>query len=47
MTNVSMGPEDDFFTFIDRADPGTQLLGESRLPSLPTLVADDPFQPLS
>ncbi|KAI0808122.1 hypothetical protein C8Q74DRAFT_1363546 [Fomes fomentarius] len=26
MTNVSMGPEDDFFTFIDRADPGTQLL---------------------
>ncbi|KAJ7075992.1 hypothetical protein B0H15DRAFT_865053 [Mycena belliarum] len=26
VTNVTMGPTDDAFTFIDRADPGTQLL---------------------
>ncbi|KAF7290554.1 hypothetical protein MIND_01295500 [Mycena indigotica] len=26
VTNVTMGPVDDAFTFIDRADPGTQLI---------------------
>ncbi|KAJ7117399.1 hypothetical protein C8R43DRAFT_1137691 [Mycena crocata] len=26
VTNVTMGPTDDAFTFIDRADPGTQLI---------------------
>ncbi|KAH9939680.1 uncharacterized protein BXZ73DRAFT_99296 [Epithele typhae] len=26
ITNVTMGPADDVFTFIDRADPGTQIL---------------------
>ncbi|KAJ7159841.1 hypothetical protein C8R43DRAFT_345930 [Mycena crocata] len=26
VTNVTMGPNDDTFTFIDRADPGTQLI---------------------
>ena len=28
VTNVSLGPGNDVLTFIDRADPGTQLLGE-------------------
>ena len=28
ITNVSMGPEDDVFTFIDRADPKGLLMGK-------------------
>lgn len=28
ITNVTMGPDDDVFTFIDRADPNGQLMGE-------------------
>ena len=27
VTNVTMGADDDVFTFIDRADPGTMILG--------------------
>lgn len=27
ITNVTMGPEDDVFTYIDRADPNGELLG--------------------
>ncbi len=28
VTNVTMGPDDEVFTFIDRADPGQRLMGE-------------------
>src|SRR5438552_18481716 len=27
VTNATLGPADDFFTFIDRANPGSQLIG--------------------
>ena len=30
ITNVTLGPLDDAFTFIDRADPNTRLIGKSR-----------------
>jgi hypothetical protein len=29
VTNVTMGTVDDFFTYINRADPGTRLAGSS------------------
>lgn len=28
ITNVTMGPDDDVFTFVNRADPNENLLGE-------------------
>lgn len=28
ITNITMGPEDSIFTYIDRADPNGQLMGE-------------------
>lgn len=31
VTNVTMGPNDDLLTYINRASPGTQLVGESQL----------------
>lgn len=34
ITNVTMGPTDDVFTYIDRADPNSGLMGELSFISL-------------
>jgi hypothetical protein len=36
VTNVTLGPLDDVFTYIDRADPNTQLVGVSRFSCIKT-----------
>lgn len=40
VTNVTMGPNDDVFTYINRADPGTSLIGEGSCSSTPMTRTD-------